>query len=388
MRGVILTLLLLNVLNCHSQSRTDSLIQNLKGELDSDRVLVMSHRGDWRGAPENSLQAIKNCIKLGVDIVEVDLCRTKDGELILMHDKTLNRTTTGKGAPEDFTLAELKELYLRNGAAVKTNHRIATLREALELAKSKVLVYIDKRVQDYLDDVIKVMEETGTVNQCLIPCSLPYDEYVAARPGIAEKLHLIPVLNLTGSKALNIIDTWIANKKPLFFSTKFELENSAVHYLLNRIIQSDGKFMINSLSSDLCAGRDDDRAVEQGEYDESWGWIINKGASVIQTDRARELIPYLKDKTKNSANIQVIKDNDSGHENNDSVFNIKRFRDYILIQGDAPFSYSLYDINGILVDYLSVSITDHRIATQGLSSGQYILRVAREGHEMTYKFLM
>lgn len=55
-------------------------------------VLVVSHRGDWRNAPENSLQAFQNCIDMGVDMVELDLKKTKDGELILMHDNTLNRT--------------------------------------------------------------------------------------------------------------------------------------------------------------------------------------------------------------------------------------------------------------------------------------------------------
>ena len=56
-------------------------------------VLVVSHRGDWRNAPENSLQAFQNCIDMGVDMVELDLKKTKDGELILMHDGTLDRTT-------------------------------------------------------------------------------------------------------------------------------------------------------------------------------------------------------------------------------------------------------------------------------------------------------
>lgn len=74
--------------------------QNVKEQLEispSKEILVVSHRADWRNAPENSLQAIQNCIQMGVDMIEIDLKKTKDGHLILMHDKTLNRTTTGKG---------------------------------------------------------------------------------------------------------------------------------------------------------------------------------------------------------------------------------------------------------------------------------------------------
>ena len=56
----------------------------------SKEILVVSHRADWRNAPENSLQAIQNCINMGVDMIEIDLKRTKDGHLILMHDKTIH----------------------------------------------------------------------------------------------------------------------------------------------------------------------------------------------------------------------------------------------------------------------------------------------------------
>ena len=93
----------------------------------SKSVLVVSHRGDWRNACENSLEAIENAVQMGVDIVEVDLARTKDGHLILMHDQTLDRTTTGKGKVEDHTLAEIKDLRLRNGCHIKTIYKVPTL---------------------------------------------------------------------------------------------------------------------------------------------------------------------------------------------------------------------------------------------------------------------
>ena len=67
---------------------------------ESTNVLVTAHRGDWRNTPENSVQSLKNCINMDVDIVEIDLKKTKDGQLILMYDKTIDRSTTGKGRPE------------------------------------------------------------------------------------------------------------------------------------------------------------------------------------------------------------------------------------------------------------------------------------------------
>lgn len=111
---------------------------------DKNNILVVSHRADWRNAPENSLQAIHNCIEMGVDMVEIDLKKTKDGHLILMHDKTIDRTTTGKGKPEDYTLQEIKRLSLKNGAGHKTRHKVPTFEEVMTLCKGKVMVNVDK----------------------------------------------------------------------------------------------------------------------------------------------------------------------------------------------------------------------------------------------------
>ena len=63
----------------------------------SKYVVVVAHRGDWRNYPENSIPAIESCIRMGVDMMELDLKLTKDSILVLSHDHTLNRCTTGSG---------------------------------------------------------------------------------------------------------------------------------------------------------------------------------------------------------------------------------------------------------------------------------------------------
>ena len=62
----------------------------------SKYVVVASHRGDWRNYPENSIPAIESVIRMGVDIMELDLKLTKDSVLVLCHDHTIDRTTTGR----------------------------------------------------------------------------------------------------------------------------------------------------------------------------------------------------------------------------------------------------------------------------------------------------
>ena len=106
---------------------------------NSKSVVVVAHRGDWRYAPENSIAAIEHSIAIGVDVVEIDLQLTRDSVLILMHDGTLNRTTTGKGSIRDWPLDSIKTLQLKSGCGIKTKETVPTLEEALLAAKGKVL---------------------------------------------------------------------------------------------------------------------------------------------------------------------------------------------------------------------------------------------------------
>ena len=153
-----------------SQQTVGHILKNFK-ESASKSVLVVSHRADWRNAPENSLQAIRNCIDMGVDMVEIDLKKTKDGHLILMHDRTIDRTTTGKGKPEDYTLAELRQFRMRNGAGHKTAHQIPTFEEVMILCKGKIMVNVDKGY-DYFKDTYSILEKTGTIDQCVMKAGL------------------------------------------------------------------------------------------------------------------------------------------------------------------------------------------------------------------------
>lgn len=105
-------------------------------------ILVAAHRGAHAEVPENSLASIDEAIDAGAHIVELDVRQTKDGVFVLMHDKTLERTTTGTGNLLDYTYDELKELRLMHQAKI-TEHVIPTLEEALLRAKDNILVDID-----------------------------------------------------------------------------------------------------------------------------------------------------------------------------------------------------------------------------------------------------
>ena len=157
-----------------AQNRVEQIREKLMS-CNSGSVIVVAHRGDWRNFPENSLEAIDNAIKMGVDIVELDVKKTKDGELILMHDRTLNRTTTGKGLVSDNTLDDIRKLNLRNGCNIRTIHKVPTLEEALLHAKGKIMINLDQ-ADLYFDQIYELMQKTGTTRQIIMKGRKPATE--------------------------------------------------------------------------------------------------------------------------------------------------------------------------------------------------------------------
>jgi glycerophosphoryl diester phosphodiesterase len=97
-------------------------------------TFVAAHRGGAALWPENSLLAFRQALALGVDALEFDLHMTADGEIVVLHDPTLDRTSTGRGPVRDLKLADLAAVRLKTRDGAVTDERIPTLAEALELA--------------------------------------------------------------------------------------------------------------------------------------------------------------------------------------------------------------------------------------------------------------
>ena len=109
-----------------------------------NQVSVIAHRGANKKAPENTLSAISKAIALGVDMVEIDIHLTKDNQLIVLHDETLERTTNGTGNVSDYTLAELKRLDAGSWFSKEfIGEELPTLNEALELIDGRTTCLIE-----------------------------------------------------------------------------------------------------------------------------------------------------------------------------------------------------------------------------------------------------
>ena len=108
--------------------------------------LVSGHRGGAAiGFPENCIATFEHTLEHTFALLEVDPRYTKDGEIVIHHDPRLERTTTGKGLLTDHTLAELKQLRLKDLAGNATEYHIPTLDEALEWARGKAILVLDQK---------------------------------------------------------------------------------------------------------------------------------------------------------------------------------------------------------------------------------------------------
>ncbi|MEM1249491.1 MAG: glycerophosphodiester phosphodiesterase family protein [Acidobacteriota bacterium] len=99
-------------------------------------VRLYGHRGLTAEAPENSLAAVRAAMKLGIAGVEIDLRTTRDGEIVLLHDATLERTTDGSGPIAERSLSAVRGLRLCGNDGQPTQHRVPTLDEVISLVRS------------------------------------------------------------------------------------------------------------------------------------------------------------------------------------------------------------------------------------------------------------
>jgi glycerophosphoryl diester phosphodiesterase len=140
-----------------------------EGAARPGRPLIVGHRGLMRDAPENTLAGFAACLELGLGF-ELDVRRTRDGHLVCMHDADVRRTTDGKGAVSDLTLAELRRLDAGSWFdAAFAGQRVPTLEEIFALLQryggAKVLVALDIKVDGVEADLVRLAVKYGVLGR-------------------------------------------------------------------------------------------------------------------------------------------------------------------------------------------------------------------------------
>ena len=184
-----------------------------------NNIYVAAHRGWSEKYPENTLEALKAAIDLGVDQIEFDVRVTRDNELVVIHDATVDRTTNGTGLVCEKLLAEIRAL---DAGAYKGEEfkglRVPTLIEVMELVKDHPTLTLDIELKEYpttpgigelaydvCDRVLKIVDEYGYTDRVVINSfSNPLNEYVYKTYGKKYRQHVYyPINTLKGTPTID-----------------------------------------------------------------------------------------------------------------------------------------------------------------------------------------
>jgi glycerophosphoryl diester phosphodiesterase len=272
--GVMLTALLA-ITPAAAQTRADRLWTGLMSRAPA-RIFVQAHRGDHESAPENSLRAFDDAVAAGVDIIELDVRRTRDGVLVIMHDPRVNRTTSGEGAVADLTFAQIEAMRLRGPGGAVMHDRVPTLPAALAKLRGRALVTVDIKDErlEVVPDIVATVRAAGMERRVLY-----YADNLAALELVRAddpQAFVLPLAQQAGDIA------------PLLA----RFGGAAVHlkprYVTRALVDDLRRQQVISLVNVIHAQR-----TATDDLDEGYEAMAEAGVSIIQTNRPSSLLPYL-----------------------------------------------------------------------------------------------
>ena len=125
-------------------------------------MLRIGHRGARAYAPENTLASFKKALEIGVDAVELDVRKTKDNQLVVIHDADVKRTTNGEGLVSELTLKEIKSFSAEEG------EKIPTLEETLDFLDKKVKVFVELKETGIEEQVLSIVHAKSLEKNVII----------------------------------------------------------------------------------------------------------------------------------------------------------------------------------------------------------------------------
>ncbi|GAA3096081.1 glycerophosphodiester phosphodiesterase family protein [Rhizobium viscosum] len=256
---------------------------------------VVAHRGIWCDAPENSLVAIEAAIRAGCNVVEIDVRRSADGGLFLLHDGTLQRMAGIDEAPEALSSARLAGITLRNRDGGESNEmtgeRLPSLRQLFDLTRDRIFLHLDVKDRAIIPEVIACARDMGVAGQVDFWGSLrSSDDLAWIRETVSPHGVLFMAKSRIGAKHAKAELDLLFRLGPAICEVCFDhIEDIAA--LRARADPAGIALWANTLDSVAFAGFTDTAAIE--DPDAIWGRLIEAGISLIQTDEPIALKSYL-----------------------------------------------------------------------------------------------
>ena len=271
------------------------MVKTITELIKEKRILVAAHRGAAGGnIPPNTIAAFDIALQEGADILEMDLFKSKDGEIFVFHTGTEPAYLEHHFRIETLTSEEIRRLRLCNVDLAETFMPLNTFDEVLEHYKNKCILNLDRCI-NIVKDVMETVERHGMSDQILLK-SDPSDASLKLVETYASTVNYMPVYmeKDTASEKIEKMNINYVGAELVF-----ESENSAIaqdSYL--EMMHRKGKFLwanslVYSSRVKLSAGHNDDISVT-GHPDKGWGWLADKGFDIIQTDWTHHCVSYLK----------------------------------------------------------------------------------------------
>ncbi|WOE74385.1 glycerophosphodiester phosphodiesterase family protein [Alterisphingorhabdus coralli] len=254
----------------------------LEGE---ERTLISAHRGGPSpGLPENAIETMDAVLAATPAIMEVDVAASSDGVLFLMHDDTLDRTTTGNGEAAAQDWASIAALKLKDADGWVTPYAVPKLQDALRWAKGRTVMQIDfKRSAPYEDVIAMIRAEEMAQNVILIAYS------VAA----AKKLHdlapeMLISLSIERPGALAEAEAAGIAREAIVAFTGIRLPRPNLYAELDK---ADVEVIFGTLGG----SRSIDKQLDRFGIDARYAELGERGVDIIATDRPRAAARALAD---------------------------------------------------------------------------------------------
>jgi len=291
-----------------AETSAESRDAGLRGRLYdwADGVLVVAHRachapapsrGMRAALPENSLAALDRCVALGVDMVEIDIRRTADGALVVMHDPTVDRTTNGHGRVSEMSLRQVKALRLKSpdGGLAEAP---PTLEEYLARAQGRILVNLDVK-EPIAEQVAQVVLASGAAGQVLVKARAEAGAAPMADLPPYSRLAFMPMVGAVNGRAggdpagITALQVLAENRIPAIElcdlrRSEFKAVRAAARLARVRLWSNAlaGKGLKGFWTRVRAGG-----AAADGRR--TWARLIGDGVSVVQTNRPAALLDYL-----------------------------------------------------------------------------------------------
>ncbi len=274
-------------------------------DFDADALLVVAHRGSWVEAPENSLLAIRDAVRLGVGMVEIDTRRAADGAFMVIHDRTLDRTTEATGPVDALDGAAMGRLRLRRSGGGKTmpltEERVPTLFEALEEARGRVLVNIDTKSVAELPAVAREVLRGGFGAGVLVKAELSPDDLgklPADHPAFGP-LPFMPVIRSAKGRFAADLSALGPLRPFMIEACPYDVDDLEAGMEVVRDMGT--RLWINTL--DVAHMTHFNDAAARLDADAVWGRLMDLGVRAIQTDESEALTAYLAERGCASARL-------------------------------------------------------------------------------------